>query len=813
LVTGEAGIGKSRLIRESLLGLGIEGQEVFWADQAELEQQIPLNPLIEALRKPRVSDTLALLDDPWRAVLYGVMPGHFRGEGKIPQAPEIGPKSVPRRLFEAFDQIFLKLIQAGPVTLVLEDLQWADQTTLSVLEFLFRRWEQGNLQAVFSLRSEEIQRNSALRSFLETLRVHEDFLEIPLEDLSPLDSKTLIRDLSDHPLSEDEVAHLHSLAGGNPFFLIEMTLEYLTGRVNRPSVTDRALSIPISIRQVLERRLTQLSPAAETVLGVLAVHSRALPIEHLARVADLPTWQCMNGLDQLEGFRLVQSDGTEISALHELIRKTAYQSLTSSRRAWLHRRLGIHIQEFTEDPPPDELAIHFDHAGDGELALKFAREAAQKAEASGAIAEALKFLDIARDHSQAPEEVATLIQRMGRLNFLTQDHQKAAPLLEVAAQRLRLQGMTAEALSAEVDRVDSLGQSGLLPLRERMEELERIKKEARDNGHWEIFMKALDVAIHVADHTGDSEGVQAVLREARSHSDTGPPEANCRARAVLALDVYFGNPSDGLRAAREAVQIAFATGKVELELRALNRLIVVLLYQGLLHTTEGRTAFQEAERRFSRCGDLINKFFIRLNRAVGHLEVGELAEASAAFPAAEAVIRGTEPGDLLTRFLINRGELELEQNENQAARKSFSEALSLISDSSPSFFRTISTAGVGLCALREGDLTTAKRLESDMPALPRHWTFDPSVVAAFKVALLRMRGDFIAADRFLEDVADGIKDRFVTTWVKLNIGRVRILRKVSPTSAKNVAAETLEKAVDLGLKVRILQLERLMDRI
>ena len=55
--------------------------------------------------------------------------------------------------------------------------------------------------------------------------------------------------------------------------------------------------------------------------------------------------------------------------------------------------------------------------------------------------------------------------------------------------------MTAEALSAEVDRVDSLGQSGLLPLRERMAELERIKKEARANGHWEILMKALDVAI------------------------------------------------------------------------------------------------------------------------------------------------------------------------------------------------------------------------------------------------------------------------------------------------------------------------------
>jgi DNA-binding SARP family transcriptional activator len=138
LISGEAGIGKTRLINEALHGLPIDGQRIFSAQSAELERLIPLNPLIEALARPGVGDVLRDLDEPWRTVLYGVMPRHFPGDGPIPEAPHIQPGSVPRRLFEAFYQLLLSLVREGPVTLVLEDLQWTDDTTLSVLDFLVR---------------------------------------------------------------------------------------------------------------------------------------------------------------------------------------------------------------------------------------------------------------------------------------------------------------------------------------------------------------------------------------------------------------------------------------------------------------------------------------------------------------------------------------------------------------------------------------------------------------------------------------------------------------------------------------------------
>ena len=808
MITGEAGIGKTRLIRESLLGLGMEGQSVFSADSAELERIIPLNPLIEAFSGPRAGEVLSQLEDPWRAVLYGVMPRHFKGVGPVPQAPPIQPGSVPRRLFEAFHQLVLSLVDDEPVLLVIEDLQWADETTLAVLDFLVRRWDQGRFQILFSVRSEEINRNSVLRSFLDTLRVHEDFLEIPLGDLTPTASTTLIQELSDRPFQGDEVTYLQALAGGNPFFLIELTLEYLAGRVDQPVLPVAVISIPLSIKQVLQRRLSRLSPEADQVLGALSVHARALKIEDLASLVGITTQDCIASLDQLHQFRLVEGRGVSIVICHELIRQTVYQELSASRRAWLHERVARYLQESVDPPPADDLAVHFHMAGSDDEAREYSRKAAGHAEESGAVAEALQFLQIAREHSEDPEEVAELIGRMGHLHYLHQNLEEAAPLLEVAAQRFRRQGKNSKALAPELERVDALGQSGRLPLRDCLDELVRIKQEAKELEEWGTYTKVLDVELHFFDHSGNLDGVRRTIAEAEHIADRGEAEARCRARSILAMNLYFGDPKIGLTAARGAVKIAMDTDNKDLQLHALNRLIVVLLYQGRLNSKEGTTVLGAAEDRFASSGDLIIKFFIKLNRAVWHLEAGELDLATTAFPMAESVLRGTRAKHPHLRLLLNRAELEFALEDVTSARQSYSMAKELLGKSSPSTFRTVLTAGLGLCALHEGQLSEAKQLESELLTLPSHWTFDPSVVGWFKAEMFRMRGDPGGAERFLGEVAKDVKGRFVTAWIKLNIRRAQFLRRSSREAAEKIARETSEVTEKLGLRIRSQEIER-----
>ena len=553
------------------------------------------------------------------------MPGHYPGNGPVPEAPHIQPGSVPRRLFEAFHQLLLAQVGRGPLILVLEDLQWADETTLSVLEFLVRRWDFGGLQLLVSVRTEEIRNNQVLGRFLENLRTHEDSREVSLVELTPEEGEALIQLLTSDPLDGGSVSQLRSLAGGNPFFLIELTLEFLAGRLTSVSASPDLVPIPVSIRQVLDRRLSELSSEADEILGAMAVNSRPLNLAALESITELKGAECLAGLDQLNEFRLVSSHGrAEIAISHELVRQTVYQGLSPTRRAWLHERIGRHLMEAKEPLPPDELAIHFHQAGAKEEAHLYAFEAASHAESSGAIAEALRFLRIARENSEDPEVVADLIGKMGHLNYLHQNLEEAAPLLELAAQRFRRQGNQAKALEAEVERIDCLARAGQDLGKDCLEELEVLKDEAVSGGFWEVFQDALNVQAHQLDRAGDLDGIRLVLKQAQASMDSGGPKARCKGRAMVALHTYFGSPMVGLNAAREAVAIAKQETDSDLLLHALNRLIVALHHLGRLHSEEGAQAIREAESRLGTCGDLILKCNVRLNKAVWHLETGHL---------------------------------------------------------------------------------------------------------------------------------------------------------------------------------------------
>jgi DNA-binding SARP family transcriptional activator len=811
LIRGEAGIGKSRLIREALLGITLDGHRVFSAGLAELEQMIPLNPLIEAFACAEVGVTLRELDEPWRTVLFGVMPSHYAGEYPIPEAPQIQPGSVPRRLFEAFHQFLLSLVEEGPVILVLEDLQWADETTLSILEFLIRRWDHGGLQMIFSVRSEEANRSAVLARFLENLRTFDGFMEFSLGDLDEPASEALIAHLSPKPLDTASIHYLRSLAGGNPFFLIELTLEFQAGRLE-PEIlpAQDIVSIPLSILQVLQRRLSQLSEDAERVLETLAVFNKPLDVSGLARIARLQGANCLTGLDQLHEFRMVVGHGGEVRIRHELIRQTVYQKLSQPRRALLHGRVAQLILRRRENPPPDELAVHFHRAGEADEAARYSIEAADRAETSGAIPEALRFLTIAREHSTDPEEVAALIGRMGRLNYLHQDFEKAAPLLELAAQRFRRQGKTLEALRAEVQHIDCLAQNGQIPHQDCLEELQRLKGEAKGIGEWGVVTLALDVEIHRLDHRGDIAGVGNVLREARVCADLGGPDARCQARSILALNVYYGSPEEALAAAREAVAISLETENPDLQLHALNRLIVALLYQGRLGSREGLETFSLAEPRLSTTGDLNLKFFVRLNKAVGLLEAGELDAARAAFEATEQVIQGTKATEPYVTLFLNRGELSIATHDLLAARQFYSRAQRYLGPSSPESSRAIINAGLGICALKSGHLPEARQREAELPPIPHLWTFDPFVVVSFKASMLKKRGDWESADHLLAEVTEDVRPRLVTAWVKLMIVRANLWRKLNPGRAARIAEEALPVAEELGLNLRAMQLKRLI---
>jgi tetratricopeptide (TPR) repeat protein len=280
---------------------------------------------------------------------------------------------------------------------------------------------------------------------------------------------------------------------------------------------------------------------------------------------------------------------------------------------------------------------------------------------------------------------------------------------------------------------------------------------------------------------------------------------------MVALNIYFGSPEEGLRAARAAVAIAKNTSDSNLLLYALNRLIVVLHYQGKLHTPEGVEALSEAESRLGNCGDLILKFHVKLNRAVWHLEIGELAYAKTAFQAAEDLVRGTQARDAQAKLQLNLGELGVVSHDFQLAKASYESAQELITSFSPHFFQTLATAGLGFCSLHAGDLGEARRREAEIPAFPEFWTYDPSVVTIFKARMLLKRRDTTRALALLNQIRKGVKHRLVPAWLRLTLEEARILRTIRPERALSLVNEGLEIAEGLGLRERVRQLHRLKE--
>ena len=160
--------------------------------------------------------------------------------------------------------------------------------------------------------------------------------EVVLDELSMEAAQELVDEVARVPISATEREEIATLGGLNPFFIIELTLEFEEGRrLPRPDLGD-LIPLPFSIRQVLEQRLGQLAPDSEHALNTLCVFGRAARGHELAKLSKLAQEACVEALEQLQGFRLVKWTDEGFQVRHELIRQAVYSRLSHARKAWIH---------------------------------------------------------------------------------------------------------------------------------------------------------------------------------------------------------------------------------------------------------------------------------------------------------------------------------------------------------------------------------------------------------------------------------------------------------------------------------------------
>ena len=426
LISGEAGIGKSRLMQDFATGLERPATLLVGSGH-ETEQGLPYWPLVEALRPhlPAI-DWAALGAEPLcLAEVACLLPELRTLLSDLPVPSAVEPAQAQGRLFQALAHCLLSLAsQRHPLILCLDDLHWADEATLSCLGYLARRLKRAPVLVLGAYRTEEAAAVAALRAGLSRLGVMQ---EMRLEGLPQTEVLHLVRHLSGQTSGAKLFSqHLHRETGGNPFFILE-TLQAMfeagilwedetgwsTG-VDETTEDYRELPLPDTVGQAIRDRLTRLNPQAQQVLEAGAVIGHQFDFDLVRTTSGRHEGEVVDTLDTLLARQLIGEHDGRYRFNHDLIRAVVYGDLSYGRRRLLHRRTGEALEKLRPDDVTT-LAWHFERAETADKAVDYLLQAGDRArglyaheEAIDYYQRALTFLKEQGEHERAARTLMKL---------------------------------------------------------------------------------------------------------------------------------------------------------------------------------------------------------------------------------------------------------------------------------------------------------------------------------------------------------------------------------------------------------------------
>jgi hypothetical protein len=549
LVSGEPGVGKTRLVTELVKTAHGQGALLLWGRCAE-ELDVPYQPFAEALRHyvhsvpaDRLRHELGALGGELTRLipdLAHLLPG-------LPEPVRTEAETERHRLFEAVADLLEAMSRAAPMVLVLDDVHWADKPSLLLLRHVLRRPAAMPLLILATYRDTDLDRSHPLADVLADLRREPGVERLDLQGLDPGEVTDFMEHAAGHVLEDSGLelaAAVHQETQGNPFFIGEMLLHLsesgLIVQRNGRWESDFSLAevgIPEGIREVVGRRLSRLSDAANAALSIGAVIGPEFDAGLVEALSGLPPDDIVDALDEATRASIVREVAGvfgRYAFAHALVRSTLYEELSTNRRVRMHAKVAEAIEarhSGSLDAHLDALAFHYSEgalAGDPAKAIEFGRRAAAKALDDLAFEAAARHLDRA----------------LGALELV--------PAPDPAV-RFDLQ----------------LHLSGAL-------------RDASDPKHREIGFAAAEtaramgdparVAVAAAEMTGViasragnlDEELIALVRSALAGLEEGPSGLRARLMAGLAVELFWGPAKDEQRRlATDALAMARETGDPE----------------------------------------------------------------------------------------------------------------------------------------------------------------------------------------------------------------------------------------------------------
>jgi len=453
LVTGEAGIGKTRLAEELLALAERQGIATATARCYAAEGGLAFAPVATWLR----ARPLPPLAGIWLSEVARLLSELLADRPDLAPPGPLAEAWQRQRLFEALAHALVQSNQ--PLLLLLDDLEWCDRDTLEWLHYLLRFDPQARLLVVATLRHEEVAADHPLSTLLDALRTTGQLTEIELGPLSEAETLSLAEGVAGRKLDPALAAPLFRGSEGNPLFVVEMAQAGLStarpwvGESGPVNVRTGLASLP-RVQAVIKSRLAQLSPPARELVDVAATIGREFTFTVLAQASNGNEDSLVRSLDELWRRRIVREQGAgAYDFSHDMIREVAYEMLSATRRRAMHRHVAealeaVHAPDL--DPVSAQVAAHHEQAGLPEQAIRsylHAGEAAQRIyandEAIRCYRQAVALLPEARLLSEATDlrrqVTAPLYEGLGDVLALAGQHDEARPAYEHALAQIQEQ--------------------------------------------------------------------------------------------------------------------------------------------------------------------------------------------------------------------------------------------------------------------------------------------------------------------------------------------------------------------------------------
>ena len=405
LISGEPGIGKTRLAQAIMAQARVAGAAILSGGCYEFEATTPYLPLAEALRDwvhEQNTETMRAVLGGTATELARLVPEIATRLGPLPPSPSLGPQEQRLRLFEMFAQFLDNLADEKGLLLFVDDLHWADQGTLAVLSYLMRRLRQAPLLILAGYREVELDRNHPLAEALVQWNRQRQVSRIQLARFTVAESNALIATLfGQERVSDEFAAAIFRETEGNPFFieevikaLVDQGQIYRAGDHWERDELDE-LAIPQSIKEAIGRRLNHLGRMCVDILHTAAVIGKDFSYPLLAAVAGETEDQILDALEEAIVAQLLRPlTGEAFIFTHDKIREVLYDEILSIRRHRLHRRIAQALEAERDEgraAPIEDLAYHTIAGGVLDKGLEYALLAAQNTQNMFAADEALVY--------------------------------------------------------------------------------------------------------------------------------------------------------------------------------------------------------------------------------------------------------------------------------------------------------------------------------------------------------------------------------------------------------------------------------------